>query len=65
MYEKALKNLGVKKIPDTLLARARLFAKLNQRMNKAIMKKKTGNGKAAYKERGLQIRTWGNYGEGY
>ena len=62
MYELALKNLGVKKIPTTAVARARLLAKLNKKIAKKTIDDNLCDG---YKTRGLQRRTWGNKGEGY
>ncbi len=64
IYEAALRRMGVKKIPVDPLAQARLFAKLNTK-KAMVARNGNGSGKAKYRDRGLQIRTWGNKGEGY
>ena len=55
MWEKELKLLGVKRIPKTILDRARLLKKLQKK--KPVEKKE--------EKIGAPLRTWGRVGEGW
>lgn len=63
IYADELKRMGLVKVPKDIVAQATLFAKLRDR-KMSTAAKKNGEG-SAYKKRGLQVRTWGNRGEGY